>query len=140
MQTANNVAAAVSKGIRPKFWKKLARGKKPKPHSKMNGLEASYAEHLTARQVNGEILFWRFHGLSFRLADGAWYTPDFTVQLPDGIIELHETKGVWREAARVRIKVAADRWPFRFVGVKSIKGKWVFEEFSEPPENTADTE
>jgi hypothetical protein len=96
----------------------------------MNGLEAAYAEHLTARQLRGEILFWMFEGLSFRLADGPYYTPDFVVQLPDGTIELHETKGTWREAARLRIKIAADRFPFRFVGVRSIKGQWVFEEFS----------
>jgi len=112
------------------FWKKIARGTATKRRGKMNGLEASYAEHLTALQLRGEILWWMFEGLSFRLTDGTWYTPDFVVQLPDGTVELHETKGAWREAARLRIKIAADRFPFRFVGVKNIKSRWVFEEFS----------
>jgi hypothetical protein len=116
---------------KPKFWKKLARGVTGKRRGKCNGLEASYAEHLTVLQARGEVLWWRFEGISFRLADGAIYTPDFVVQLPDGLIELHETKGHWREAARVRIKVAAELYPFAFVAVKSVGGKWQVERFGE---------
>jgi len=47
-----------------------------------------------------------------------------------GWFEIHETKGHWREAARVRIKVAADLYPwFKFVAVKWDKKQWVYEDF-----------
>lgn len=125
--------------VRPtKHWAKLIRGL-PKPRrGRMNGLEAAYAEHLAALEMHSHILWWRFEGFSLRLADGAHYTPDFAVMLPDGTIELHETKGQWREAARIRIKVAAETFPFRFVGVRSVKGQWIFEDFSSGSSNSDD--
>ena len=96
----------------------------------MNGLEADYADRLGLLQLAGEIQVWRFGSLRFHLGGGAWYKPDFLVVLPDGLVELHETKGHWREAARVRIKVAAAAFPeFRFVAVTKPKGQdWTFEE------------
>jgi hypothetical protein len=48
---------------------------------------------------------------------------------------LYEVKGMWREAARVRIKVAADRHPFRFIAVtkRLVRdgGGWKEELFSQ---------
>jgi len=44
--------------------------------------------------------------------------------LPNGEVEFHETKGFMREAARVRLRVAAEMHPFRFLLVKRAGGEW----------------
>lgn len=77
------------------------------------------------------MVWWRFEPVSFRIAKGASYLADFAVMLDDGTVTFYEVKGVWLEAARVRIKVAAEAFPFRFVGVmwdRKTKS-WVYEEF-----------
>lgn len=99
----------------------------------MNKTETAYSELLELRRLSGEIVDYRFEGLKLRLADGAWYKPDFFVVFP-GHIELHEVKGFWREAARVRVKVAAELYPaFKFIAIKrrpkKLGGGWDQEEF-----------
>ena len=96
--------------------------------SGMNRLESAYAELLAGRIKFGQILLYEYEAVKFRLGDGAWFTPDFMVMLPDGQIEFHETKGFMREAANVRLKVAASKYPFKFFLVKRIKGAWNIEE------------
>jgi hypothetical protein len=98
----------------------------------MNKWEGLFAAELEARRRAGEVSWWAFETLRFRLADGAWYKPDFAVMVVWGwretpALELYEVKGHWREAARVRIKVAADRHPFRFVAVTRKDGEWQYE-------------
>ena len=48
-------------------------------------------------------------------------------------LEFHEVKGFWRDDARVKIKVAAEHFPFKFVAVRKKKlsegGGWDVEEF-----------
>ncbi len=97
----------------------------------MNGLERSYQERLFLQVAVGEIAWAGSHeSIRLELAHGSWFTPDFPVVAMDGVLEFHETKGFWREAARVRIKVAARMFPkFRFVGVQRINGVWQFERF-----------
>ena len=107
----------------------------------MNKWEKAYAaEELEPRRLIGEILWYGFEALKVRLADGAVFTPDFAVlfnaavgdQLENripGRTEFHEVKGMWREAARVRIKVAAEVTPYRFVAVTKKSGAWVQEIF-----------
>lgn len=80
----------------------------------MNKTEAAYAQELELLKAAGVIKFWRFESIRLRLADGTFYTPDFLVVLSDDTIEIIETKGFMREAARVRLNVAADIHPFRF--------------------------
>ncbi len=110
-----------------------ARGRKRPTPGAMNGLEKAYWAHLLARKAAGEILECMFEPLKFRLADRTFYTPDFLVMLPDGTIEIHESKGHWEDDARVKIKVAAEMHPFRFVAVtrqaKKNGGGWAFEAF-----------
>ncbi len=78
----------------------------------------------------GELESYGFEAVKVRLAQGTYYTPDFVIFEKDGSISFHEVKGFWREAARLRIKVAAEQWPqFRFVAVRWVKGDWEFEEF-----------
>ena len=100
---------------------------------KMNGLEKRYAAHLELRRQTGEIRDWKFEPLKLKLAPATFYAPDFGVQMLDGSVELHETKGHWEDDARVKVKVAAAMFPwFRFVGArwdKSVKD-WKFEEFT----------
>lgn len=98
-----------------------------------NKSEAAYESVLQARKIAGEVAWYRFEGIKLRLADNAFYTPDFAVMLASGQIELHEVKGFWADDARVKIKVAADQYPFRFIAVmarsKRDGGGWKVEEF-----------
>jgi hypothetical protein len=84
----------------------------------MNKTEAGYGQQLELLKRAGEVLWYRFEGIKLRLADNTFYTPDFAVMLTNGQMELHEVKGYWEDDARVKIKVAADLYPFRFVGIK----------------------
>lgn len=99
----------------------------------MNKLEAEYAEYLEARKLAGEVVMWVFDSMKLRLADNTFYTPDFFVQLADDTIEIVETKGFWEDDARVKIKVAASLWPFRFIAIKKRAkkdgGGWIREDF-----------
>ena len=99
----------------------------------MNKTEQAYANHLAQLQAVGGILWHRFEGMKFRLADNTFYTPDFAVMKPDGHIELHEVKGYWMDDARAKIKIAADMYPFRFIALKARAkkdgGGWVVKEF-----------
>ncbi|UZR29067.1 DUF1064 domain-containing protein [Methylococcus mesophilus] len=98
-----------------------------------NKTEAAYELHLKAGLAAGEILWFEFEGLKFRLADNTFYTPDFAVMQASGEIELHEVKGFWQDDARVKIKVAASKFPFRFIAVrpraKKHGGGWEQEVF-----------
>jgi hypothetical protein len=96
----------------------------------MNRTERRYAtEVLEIRRLAGEVLRWDFQSIKLRLADRTWYCPDFPVILADGTLEFHEIKGFWEDDARVKIKVAAELHPYRFVAVRWVKGGWETESF-----------
>lgn len=100
----------------------------------MNKLEAEYAAAvLEPRKQAGEILEYWFEKFTFKLADDCRYTPDFVVQLASGEMECHETKGYWQEDAKVKIRVAAELFPFRFVAIQKLPkkdgGEWKHQEF-----------
>lgn len=99
----------------------------------MNKTEAAYDAHLAQLQMAREIQWRRFEGLKLRLADSTFYTPDFAVMAKDGVIECHEVKGFWTDDARVKIKVAAGMYPFRFIAIKARArkdgGGWQAEKF-----------
>lgn len=81
----------------------------------MNKTEAEYAGMLEARRLRGEVAWWRYEAITLKLADNTRYTPDFLVLLPDGALEIHETKGGYiREDGWLKLKVAAALFPFRF--------------------------
>lgn len=84
----------------------------------MNKTEAEYAQILELRKATGEVAWYAFEGVKLRLADKTFYTPDFAVMLSTGLLEMHEVKGHWMDDARVKIKVAAEQFPFRFLAVK----------------------
>lgn len=90
-----------------------------------NRTEKAYADFLEVQRRAGNIARWDFEPEKLRLADLTYYTPDFRVIYPDGTIEFHEVKGFLRDDAMVKIKVAAEQHPYRFVMVKKAKGgKW----------------
>lgn len=91
----------------------------------MNKMEASWAEVLAARQQAGEITWFRFECLSLKLAADCRYNPDFLVQMPDGTLELHETKGFMRDDAAVKLKICAEMYPFTIRLVRRVKGAWI---------------
>jgi len=99
----------------------------------MNKTEAAYAENLNRRMLAGEVLWFKFEGIKLRLADATFYSPDFAVMVDSGQMEMHEVKGFWQDDARVKIKVAASLFPFRFIAVqplaKKVGGGWKTEEF-----------
>ena len=99
----------------------------------LNGTEQAYQEHLAQRHHAGEIAWFKFEGITFKLADDTRYTPDFTVMLADGRMQVHEVKGFWTDDARVKIKVASALFPFEFFAIKKKAkkdgGGWAVEEF-----------
>ena len=109
-------------------FKTLGRGRRKQPGT-MNKLEAAYAGMLSVRQSIGEIAWFAYEGMTFKLAPDTRYTPDFAVMLPDGTIELHETKGFMRDDAAVKIKCAAEMFPFSFVLVTKDKSGWNYRRF-----------
>lgn len=102
----------------------------------MTKIEIDYGEQLEQRRRAGEIQWFAFESLKLRLADNTFLEPDYLVQVADGALEIHECKGFWEEDARIKFKVAAQLYPFRFVGVTHektvIRGMkvWQFEEFA----------
>lgn len=95
----------------------------------LNKTEQEYQNLLEVRKIAGEIVWYKFEGVKLRLADNCFYTPDFAVMLANGQMELHEVKGHWSDDARVKIKVAAAAYPFRFVAIKKKGKAWETEEF-----------
>ena len=99
----------------------------------MNKTETEYYQYLKTLEQANEIIWFKFEGLKFKLANNTTYTPDFVVMNKDGLIELHEVKGFWMDDARVKIKVAADMYPFKFMAIKKRTkkqgGGWEIEEF-----------
>jgi hypothetical protein len=105
----------------------------------MNKTEAAYAQQLEDRKRVGDVAWWKFEGIKFRLADSTFYSPDFAVMLADGTLECHEVKGRTTKTnskgekyaapyalddAKQKIKIAADMFPIRFIIAFPLKGGW----------------
>jgi hypothetical protein len=99
-----------------------------------NKTELAYEEQVLKLEMQGGFVSWyRFEGLKLRLADNTFYTPDYAVMLVNGLIQCREVKGFWTDDARVKIKVAADQYPFEFIAVSQLRkkdgGGWKEERF-----------
>ena len=124
-----------------RFWKSSkARSRQRHIAGTMNKTEQAYGERLQEMVERKEIAGWRFEAVRLKLATNTYYTPDFWVQRNDGGIEIHEVKAcrangafLCEDDARVKIKVAASLYPFRFVAVRAKArrdgGGWAVEEF-----------
>jgi hypothetical protein len=99
----------------------------------MNKTEASYGDHLELLKHTGKVAWYKFECMKFRLADNTFYTPDYIVMRSTGELEAHEVKGHWEDDARVKIKIAADMYPIKFIAIKKqskkLGGGWQIEEF-----------
>lgn len=100
------------------------------PTGTMNKTESLYDQHLWEQRHLGLILWHKFEGIKLRLADNTFLTVDFAVLPKTGVLEMREVKGHWQDDARVKIKVAAAIYPFKFVAVRKTKDGWQQEEFS----------
>jgi hypothetical protein len=73
--------------------------------------EAEYARYLEIQKAIGRILEWEYEPERLEIGAGAYYTPDFRVRRNTPgwppRYEWREVKGYKREAAMVRLKVAA---------------------------------
>lgn len=94
----------------------------------MNGYEKRYAAILGEQMRRGEIEWFQFDSVKLRLAEKCFYSPDFIVMTASGEIEIHEVKGSFIEDdAKVKLKVAAAMFPFRFrlCQLKKVKDPWI---------------
>lgn len=88
--------------------------------------EAEYGFWLATLLGVDAIAWWSYECFKLRLADGAYFTPDFPVLTSHGDLVMREVKGHWREAARLRVKVAASQFPWlRIEIISKQKGQWV---------------
>lgn len=111
------------------MWRLRARGRPVKRPGVMNRLETSYAQHLGLRQAAGEVAWFAYEAVKLRLANKTFVTVDFFVMLASGELEAHEVKGGFIEDdAAVKLKVAAQMYPFRFVLVRSAPSGWVLKD------------
>jgi len=87
--------------------------------------EAEYAKYLDALKAAGRILSWEYEAERLEIGVGAKYTPDFRVVHCNGFVQYREVKGYRREAAMVRLKAAALRYPgHQFLLVTRVHGEW----------------
>lgn len=105
-----------------------ARARTRRIPGQMNRTEQAYFDHLSLLKAAGQIDWFAFEPVKFRLADMTYYTPDFMVILPCGAIEYHEVKGSWKaphqDDAKVKIKVAAElHWWATFKSAEVVPKK-----------------
>jgi len=98
----------------------------------MNGTEREFAGMLDVRRAAGEVVCYWYEGVTLKLASDCRYTADFFVLLASGEMEVVEVKGGFvRDDARLKVKLAADRFPFRFTIAhkqpKKLGGGWRYE-------------
>lgn len=119
-----------------------ARGSRPR-HERgvMNKVETLYSELLERSRMAGDVLDWGFEKIKFKLADNTYFEIDFYYIARDMSLYLVECKAAWKQKdgsykahweddARVKIKVAAQQFPFfRFLGMSRSPTGWLTEEF-----------
>lgn len=93
-------------------------GRRRQKSDGMTRAEQRYASDLDARKLAGEVIEWHYEAITFVLASGLRYTPDFIVYLASGEVECVDTKGSGPvdDKSIAKAKMAAEKfWPFRFV-------------------------
>lgn len=110
--------------------KRRANDTKTLKHSNTQTFKHSKSPNATEDAFNREMLGGRgiFEAMSFRIAGGHRYTPDFIVQTPSGI-EAYEVKGSYRFPSEGRARLAFDdareRFPsVRFYWYRKTKTGW----------------
>lgn len=110
-----------------------ALGRKKK--GEMNATEAKFANYLRGLEMAGDILWWKHEGIKLQLADNTTLSVDFNVMYADGLLVMIDVKGakaIIEEDAKVKMKVAAEQFPFvfryAFPRQKKDGGGWIIEE------------
>jgi hypothetical protein len=104
------------------------------PQGLMNKTEERFlAEYIAPFMAAGEIVWWCFEGFKLRLADNTFLTVDFALMRKNGEFELVDVKGckaMIEDDAWVKLKVARDKFPFRFFVTWPLpkRSGWHFEE------------
>jgi hypothetical protein len=89
-----------------------------------NKTEQEYMDQLKLLKISERIVDYGYEKIKLKLAKKTTYTPDFYVLHNDRSLDLIEIKGHWEDDARVKIKVAAEMFPFfRFIAVKKLTKK-----------------
>jgi hypothetical protein len=107
--------------------KRYAKGRTPP--GVMNKLETKFSLHLEQLKADGDILWWSYEAIKLRLAKDLTYTPDFFVMTRDLELQVWEVKGHWLATSRNKVRMSADKFPFRFFGVMWKDKQWKVEEF-----------
>lgn len=90
-----------------------------------NKTEKAFENYLHLLHKTGEILWFKFESIKLRLADNTFFTVDFFVVNKNNELEAYEVKGskfIFQDDAKVKIKVAAETFPFKFFVVYPQKG------------------
>jgi hypothetical protein len=139
-------------GEGPKARQRGGRGKRLAP-GQMNRTEQAYAARLEGMRISGEVEWYKFGAVTFKLAEDTRLTCDFCVMLPDLTIEFVDTKGrtkdkvkggykPWIEDdAKLKMKVAAEMFPFRFAVVwpdPTKPGGWGRKNYGDEPVEVSD--
>jgi hypothetical protein len=105
---------------------------KPKPRvaGQQSAHEVAFEGHLRAR-LGKDVLWFKYESVKVKLADGTWYTADFVALHDDHVLVCYEVKPgrmvngelgtIITDGAAVKLKVAAEHFPLRFVLVTAHK-------------------
>ncbi len=99
-----------------------------------NATERRYEAHLERQKQAGDILWYSFEGIKLKLAPKTFLTVDYAVMAASGQLEMHDVKGaraIFSDDAKVKMKVAAEMYPFVFKVAfpkKRGAGGWEVEE------------
>lgn len=129
---------------------KNGRGGRALGHRKelgMNKTETQYSQVLELRRQVGEVVWWAFEGLSFKVGERCYYTPDFDVLLSSSEIQCIDVKGTQtkrsksgqcyetdytEDDARVKIAACATLYPISFfIAYLDATGNWITKEIGD---------
>lgn len=115
-----------------------------KAPGEMNKTEEKFAGHLELRKQVGEILWWAFEGMTFRIGDRCYFTPDFDVLLSTCELVCIDVKGTqtktrangetyeaayYEDDAKVKMVAAGTLYPISFRMVHlDANGNWIEKE------------
>lgn len=102
----------------------------PDPYADMNRTEKARAQELEQLRNAGLIAAWWYEKWTFKLAKDCRYTPDFVIQDLNGSLRAEETKGFWRDDARVKVRLFASLFPIPIRVLKKSRDGWTEEVFS----------
>ena len=99
----------------------------------MNKTEERFAKHLELDRHTGRVQWWKFEGIKLMLAKNTSLTVDFAILPETDILTLIDVKGskaMVTDDARVKMKLAAELYPFVFkLAYPRAKGEgWDIEE------------